>query len=82
MVQDLYDGDLATDVLRSENKWVINVEVYIGDEVEYADNTKCAGGPFMRPTDPSNFRAGQDNTRHQEDSLWNFGFETWCNLQG
>ena len=32
-----------------------NYEVFIGNSSNYTENTKCAGGPFLDPSDSSSY---------------------------
>lgn len=55
-----------------------NFEIYIGNNEDYSKNNKCAGGPFMRTDDSSNYQTWSYNG----NTVWKFGEELWCNLEG
>ena len=56
-----------------------NYEIYIGNDSDYTNNNKCAGGPFMRTNDSSNYHTySYEGSTY--DNVWNYGRETWCNL--
>ena len=46
-------------------------EIYVGNDPDYNNNVKCAGGPYL-PFD-SGFN---------DYETWPGGFEAWCNLEG
>ena len=58
-------------------EYLQNLEIFIGDDVQWENNPKCQGGPFLRVEDQSNYyysaRWGYD---------WAFGLEAWCNMEG
>ena len=54
-----------------------NYEIYIGNHSDYRENNNCAGGPFMKTDDAANYHTWTDGS-----SLWNYGKEVWCNLEG
>lgn len=58
-----------------------NFEIYIGNDSDYTKNNKCAGGPFMRTDDSTNYHDWADFYDTYTD-IWNFGKEVWCNLEG
>ena len=35
------------------NEYFQNYEIYVGDNPDYTQNSKCEGGPFMRTDDPT-----------------------------
>ena len=66
-----------------------NYEVYIGDHSIYSYNQKCAGGPFLDPSNPTTFKLDWRAFYYAEDPfsvgqgmVWPFGKENWCNLEG
>ena len=65
--------------------------MYIGDHSNYSKNSKCAGGPFLDPSNPKTYvydynaavRAdGGDIFSKGLGMVWPFGKENWCNLEG
>ena len=83
LIQDLYGGQPHEH--SNLNEYFQNYEIYIGDDATYTNNPKCAGGPFMKTSDDSNYSTVSyvDNTiPHDNVKVWNYGRENWCNLQG
>ena len=59
-----------------------NFDVHIGDDLNYLNNPKCAGGPFMRTDDLNSYTVGAYTYVAESGNFWNFGKEIWCNLPG
>ena len=62
-----------------------NFEIYIGNDPDYLQNSKCPGGPFMKVGDPKSYSAAQLGTPSNpigQTTMWNYGVEAWCNLEG
>ena len=51
-------------------------EIYIGDNANYQDNPKCAGGPFMNGQDHDSY------TVYGSTWQYKYGHEAWCNMEG
>ena len=64
----------------NKNEWFQNFRVYIGDDPDYTKNQECPGGPFMRTDDPKSYSTVFLNGSNE--SMWNYGIEIWCNLEG
>lgn len=48
----------------------------MGQSTDYSLNAKCPNGPFMRVGEASS------STTYGINTLWNYGREIWCNLEG
>ena len=84
LIQDLYNG-LAPHEHTNQNEYFQNYEIHIGDNKDYSKNTKCAGGPFMKTDDNSNFQTvsyTHNGQTYSNQKVWKYGREHWCNLQG
>ena len=46
IVQDLLNGKLPENQTDT-NKWLQNLDIYIGNDPDMKKNKKCPGGPFM-----------------------------------
>ena len=47
VVQTMIEQGIATHYINfAETDFFQNFEIYIGKDINYASNTKCAGGPF------------------------------------
>ena len=57
---------------------MLNVEIYIGDSLNWSENPKCANGPFLDPDDPNIWIA----SNVVGGNLWPNGIEAWCNMEG
>ena len=68
------------DTINDKNKFQ-NYEIYIGNNSDYTQNSKCAGGPFMLTDDAANYHTWTYMGTTYTD-IWNFGKEVWCNLEG
>ena len=54
----LTEDNQGNETITSSYNWFAlfqNYEIYIGDNSDWSQNTKCPGGPFMRYDDPSSF---------------------------
>ena len=54
--------------------------MYIGNSPDYKINEKCPDGPFMKVNEGKYFTSGEYVGK--KGDLWNYGVETWCNLEG
>ena len=66
-----------------------NYEIYIGNDSDYNNNQKCAGGPFLNVDDPNSFVYHPKAEINDADPfglglgiIWPNGKEIWCNLEG
>lgn len=74
---DLFDWGVTSDQTANYIvHYLLNLEIYIGDDPEWANNPKCPGGPFLTTTDANSYYTGQYGTD------WVFGVEAWCNMAG
>ena len=88
IVEDLRDtyGYPGEDASQTNN-FFQNFEVFIGEDLDYIKNVKCAGGPHKVVGDPASYTnvswdvAIPPNTGNN-GNVWNYGKEIWCNLQG
>lgn len=79
------------------NRLFQNYSIYIGSSADYAENTLCAGSPFLSVQDPGSFvysrlaevEAEEHNATGNEAGdkvvdgmVWPFGGEHWCNAEG
>ena len=58
-----------------------NYNIYIGNDSDYTQNSKCAEGPFMQTEDHANYHTWTKGDDVYPD-IWNSGKEIWCNLEG
>lgn len=66
-----------------------NFEIHIGDNSDYSQNSKCAGGPFLRVDDINSYyfdRFAYDKNASPSafgrGYVWKYGIEKFCNLEG
>ena len=77
IIQDLFSHHRPEDH-KNSNQYLQNLQLYIGNDVDYKKNALCPGGPFMIVGD-SNWYTYLPN---YDDSTWKYGVEAWCNLEG
>ena len=84
MIDDLKDSDAWTYLSDTDKlSYLQNLEIYIGDDSENAtNNNRCQGGPFLDIDDTSNYSEDQNSTNTSNLRPWNYGVESWCNLEG
>ena len=84
IVDDLKDLWAWTYMSDSDKlSYLQNVEIYIGDDSEIASNNQiCPGGPFLNLDDASNYSEDTEGWNINNLKPWNYGIETWCNLEG
>ena len=59
------------------------MNIYIGDDSEnYQNNQLCPGGPFLDVNDPKNYSVDGHEGNTENKKPWNYGVESWCNLEG
>ena len=51
---DQFNGYSSLDHVNLE-EFFQNYEIYIGNDSDYNNNAKCAGGPFLRIDEPNSF---------------------------
>ena len=54
LAEDIYgimESSRSTNIV----KFLQNYDIYIGNSPNFEENTKCAGGPFLDPSDPATF---------------------------
>ena len=58
--------------------------MHVGNDPDYTKNPKCSGGPFMVVDDPKSYTTGAytNPEKGESGSMWNYGVEIWCNLEG
>ena len=59
-----------------------NYDLYIGDSSDYKLNTKCDGGPFQDFNNPKESQVNEYSGSDVISSVWPYGKEDWCNLEG
>ena len=58
-----------------------NVEIYIGEDLNWRNNPKCPGGPFLN-FDATSAEYGYRYDPFKNVNIWKHGKEAWCNMQG
>jgi len=87
VVQDLWDG-WHIDDMKDPLKYFQNFEIHIGSSSNYALNPKCADGPFLQTSDPKSYvnysfyGSSTGKSWYNTVSMWKFGHEAWCNMEG
>jgi len=81
IVQDLHNGKNVED-MNDPLKYLQNFEIYIGNNPNFALNSKCGGGPRMVLNDPTNYVTVLYPGSTGGVSMWKFGHEAWCNMEG
>lgn len=65
-----------------------NFEIHIGNNEDYTQNPKCAGGPFMRIDDVESYFYDQQAANLGYGNgpgtgfVWKYGLEQFCNMEG
>ena len=55
VVQDLFSTGARHSSHSNTNEYFQNYEIHVGDDSDYNNNPKCAGGPFMNVDDVNNY---------------------------
>ena len=87
VVQDLWgvtDPDNASFYVDDRERLQL-VTIYIGNDSTYTNNPKCNSKPLLDTSELSSFQYlfwETDVSTRNEDDVWNYGFEEWCNMWG
>ena len=53
IVADMFNG--ISYAHSNTNELLQNYDIYIGENENYSQNTRCAGGPFLKINDPNSY---------------------------
>ena len=69
--------------MSDKRSFLQNLQIYIGNDSEDSSNNQlCAGGPYLDIDDLANYSVDDNIQNTSNLKPWNFGLETWCNLEG